>query len=110
MNFLDSVWLIPLFPLFGALAMLLVGRKLDPQGRHHSAKSKVVVSILCPGTVLVSFLFSLGAVWQLVDRPERTHQIIQFTGSPDCRSTPRPARWLASPPISAFCSIRSARS
>jgi len=32
MNFLDSVWLIPLFPLFGALAMLLVGRKLDPQG------------------------------------------------------------------------------
>ena len=79
MNFLDSVWLIPLFPLFGALAMLLVGRKLDPQGRHHSAKSKVVVSILCPGTVLVSFLFSLGAVWQLVDRPERTHQIIQFT-------------------------------
>ena len=79
MNFLDSVWLIPLFPLFGALVMLLIGRKLDPQGQHHAPKSKFLISILCPGTVLVSFLFSLGAVWQLVDRPARTHQIIQFT-------------------------------
>ena len=32
MNFLDSIWLIPLFPLFGAVAMLLLGRKFDPQG------------------------------------------------------------------------------
>ena len=82
MNFLDSVWLIPLFPLFGALVMLLLGRKLDPQtddARHHAPKPKFLISILCPGTVLVSFLFSLGAVWQLVDRPERTHQIVQFT-------------------------------
>ena len=82
MNFLDSVWLIPLFPLFGALVMLLLGRKLDPQtndARHHAPKSKFLISILCPGTVLVSFLLSLGAVWQLVDRPERTHQIVQFT-------------------------------
>ncbi len=31
MNFLDQIWLIPLFPLFGAALMLLVGRKLDPQ-------------------------------------------------------------------------------
>ena len=31
MNFLDLIWLIPLFPLFGAALMLLVGRKLDPQ-------------------------------------------------------------------------------
>src|SRR5438105_1135450 len=31
MNFLDSIWLIPLFPLFGAALMLLIGRKLDPQ-------------------------------------------------------------------------------
>ena len=31
MNFLDSIWLIPLFPLFGAALMLLTGRKLDPQ-------------------------------------------------------------------------------
>ena len=31
MNFLDYIWLIPLFPLFGAAMMLLFGRKLDPQ-------------------------------------------------------------------------------
>ena len=30
--FLNSIWLIPLFPLFGALVMLLLGRKFDPQG------------------------------------------------------------------------------
>jgi len=31
MNFLDLIWLIPLFPLCGALLMLLFGRLLDPQ-------------------------------------------------------------------------------
>ncbi len=79
MNFLNSIWLIPLFPLFGALAMLLIGRVVDPQGAHAHSKSKILVTILCPGMVLVSFLLSLGAVWQLVDRPERTHQLIPYT-------------------------------
>ena len=72
MNFLDSIWLIPLFPLAGAAAMLLVGKKLD---RH----AKAVISILCPGTVLVSFLFSAAAVMQLAAKPEKVHQIIQYT-------------------------------
>ena len=31
MNFLDQIWLIPLFPLFGAALMLLFGKRLDPQ-------------------------------------------------------------------------------
>ena len=31
MNFLDLIWLIPLFPLFGAALMLLFGKILDPQ-------------------------------------------------------------------------------
>ena len=31
MNFLDQIWLIPLFPLFGAALMLLFGKLLDPQ-------------------------------------------------------------------------------
>ena len=31
MNFLDYIWLIPLFPLCGAALMLLFGKKLDPQ-------------------------------------------------------------------------------
>jgi NADH-quinone oxidoreductase subunit L len=44
----NAFWLIPAPPLFGALAMLLVGRKLP---RH-------AVSVLCCATVLVSFLMA----------------------------------------------------
>jgi NADH-quinone oxidoreductase subunit L len=126
MNFLDLIWLIPLFPLFGALVMLLFGSKLDPQpdsevamapglehthdehaehdhghdhdhdhghnhahghthehavghDHHHGSPWKVLVSLLCPGTVLLSFIFSAGAVMQLASLPERAHQVIQFT-------------------------------
>ena len=31
MNFLELIWLIPLFPLLGAALMLLFGKTLDPQ-------------------------------------------------------------------------------
>ncbi len=84
MNFLDLIWLIPLFPLAGAVLMLLIGRRLDPQNlsgvdHHHSAPSKAIVSLLCPGTVLLSFLLSLAATIQLAGLPEKVHQVIQFT-------------------------------
>ncbi len=99
MDFLNSIWLIPLFPLFGALMMLLIGKRLDPQApsevalapeiagghahheahHHHSPKSKALISLLCPGMVLLSLIFSLGAAWQLVATPERSHQVVQFT-------------------------------
>jgi NADH-quinone oxidoreductase subunit L len=80
-NFLDRIWLIPLFPLVGALLMLLVGKRLDPQHRdhHHQSPWKFLVSVICPGTVLLSFLLSCGAVWQLSRLPERIHQVVQFT-------------------------------
>ena len=97
MNFLDQIWLIPLFPLMGAVLMLLFGKMLDPQpasevallpelqsapvshghGRH--AQSRVLVSFICPLTVLLSFLFSCGAVWQLSRTAPRVHEVIQFT-------------------------------
>ncbi len=32
MNALDLIWMIPLFPLLGAMLMLVIGRRLDPQG------------------------------------------------------------------------------
>ena len=116
MNFLDQIWLIPLFPLFGAAVMLLLGKKFDPQppsevavapgvehthdehqhhghthepahehvtghehDHHHGGGLRALVSFLCPGMVLLSFIFSAGAVWQLSNMPERTHQVIQFT-------------------------------
>jgi len=99
-NFLDLIWLIPLIPLGGAVLMLLFGKMLDPQppstvavapgvgpthddhhahDHHHGSPLKVLVSLLCPGTVLISFLLSAGAVMQLSQTAERSHQIIQFT-------------------------------
>src|SRR5689334_15788243 len=100
MNFLDLIWLIPLFPLFGALIMLLFGRKLDPQPPSdvmlapelaqahagHEAHGHAVhahgpsaghrfVSLFCPGMVLLSFLLSVGAVMQLSGLPGRAHQV-----------------------------------
>ncbi len=126
MNFLELIWLIPLFPLFGAALMLLVGKKLDPQphsdvavapgvepiydehhghshahhdhehhhhdhahehthndahehGHHAHSPLKFLVNIICPGMLLLSFIFSVGAVWQLAQRTENFYQVIQFT-------------------------------
>src|SRR3972149_6676805 len=71
-NFLDSLWLIPLFPAAGALLMLLIGRKLP----------KSLVSLICPGMVGVSFLFSVGAVWQLASLPGHSFEQRLFTRVP----------------------------
>ena len=57
--FLDKTWLIPLFPLVGAALMLLLGRRLQ----------NAAVSVICVGSVFLSFVFSLGAVAQLAARP-----------------------------------------
>jgi len=100
-NFLDLIWLIPLFPLFGAALMFFIGKKLDPQplsevavaagvgdahhpagaehGHHAHSPLKKLIDIICPGMVLLSFLFSAAAVYQLRQLPVRAHQVIQFT-------------------------------
>ncbi len=72
--FLDKIWLIPLFPLAGAALMLLIGRRLQNSS----------VSAICVGSVFVSFIFSLGAVWQLAARPaeERVVQRVLFEWVP----------------------------
>ena len=54
--FLDHLWLIPLFPLATAALMLFFGRRLPNAG----------VSVLCVGSVGLSFLYALGAVFQLL--------------------------------------------
>ena len=105
MNFLDAIWLIPLFPLVGAVLMFAIGRRLDPQafpsadalspelaaahphggadahgrGHPHFAASRIWVSLLSPGMVLLSLVFSLGAVVQLASAAERTHEVIRYT-------------------------------
>ena len=105
-NFLDLIWLIPLFPAAGAVLMLLLGRRLDPQppseaalapgvaagsgehpnagahGAHPAAPWRFLISLLGPGTVFVSLILSLGAVIQLAGLPERVHEVIKYTWIP----------------------------
>src|SRR3984957_8510665 len=56
------------------------GHAHDEHGHgHHSSPLKKLINIICPGMVLLSFIFSAGAVWQLAQQTERVHQVIQFT-------------------------------
>ena len=57
--FLDHIWLIPLFPLLTAATMLFFGRRLKND----------VVSGLCVGSVLLSFIYAVGAFFQLLALP-----------------------------------------
>ena len=87
--FLENIWLIPLFPLAGALLMLLFGRRLDPQlahaeghddqGHHEESAGHKLVSLICPGTVLVAFVFSLMAVIQLQGVEGHSHEVVVYT-------------------------------
>ena len=58
----NAFWLIPAPPLFGALAMLLVGRRLANRA----------VSVLCCATVLASFAIAVVAFASLLADPART--------------------------------------
>jgi len=128
-NFLETIWLIPLFPLLGAALMLLFGKILDPQaksdvavapgvepifehghdhghdhdhghahdhghdhdhvdrpgglshqhGQHPRSPLKFLIDLICPGMILLSFLFSAGAVWQLAQQAHRVREVIQFS-------------------------------
>jgi NADH-quinone oxidoreductase subunit L len=68
--FLDHLWLIPLFPLATAALMLFVGKRLPNIG----------VSVLCVGSVGLSFIYATGAVIQLLaaDPEQRVAQQILF--------------------------------
>src|SRR5262252_5527511 len=54
MLFLDHIYLLPLFPAFGAATMFFFGRKLTKQ----------TVNVVCVGVVVLAFLFACGAVLQ----------------------------------------------
>jgi NADH-quinone oxidoreductase subunit L len=57
--FLGHIWLIPLFPIATAAMMLFFGRRLKNS----------MVSLLCVGSVFLSFVYSLGAFLQLTAMP-----------------------------------------
>ncbi len=68
--FLNYIWLIPLFPAFGAVMMFFFGRRLQ----------KASVNAVCVGVVVLAFLFGCGAVWQYTQwaaTPEHFHQPFQ---------------------------------
>src|SRR5208282_239618 len=52
MLFLDHIWLIPLFPAFGAAMMFFFGRRLQ----------KTTVNAVCVGVVVLAFLFACFTV------------------------------------------------
>jgi NADH-quinone oxidoreductase subunit L len=66
--FLDHIWLIPLFPVATAGAMLLFGRRLKNS----------TVSLLCVGSVFISFLYSLGAFFQLTAMPAGERLVVKI--------------------------------
>jgi NADH-quinone oxidoreductase subunit L len=68
--FLDHLWMIPLFPLATAALMLFFGKRLPNNA----------VSVLCVGSVGLSFLYAAGAVIQLLaaDQKYRVAQQIMF--------------------------------
>ncbi len=91
MFFLNSIWLIPMFPLLGAALMLLFGRRLDQQhplgppeddahaSHHHPSPGRRIIDILCPGMVLLSFLFSVGAIFQLQGVEGHSYEVVKWT-------------------------------
>jgi NADH-quinone oxidoreductase subunit L len=66
--FLDHIWLIPMFPLVGAALMFFIGRRL----------ANSAVNVICVGSVAVSFVFALGAFFQLLGRPEAQRTVEKF--------------------------------
>jgi NADH-quinone oxidoreductase subunit L len=73
MFFLNHIWLIPLFPMFGAACMFFFGRKL----------SKSAVNGVCVGVVVLAFAWACLAVWQYVGYsaadPGKPFETILFT-------------------------------
>src|SRR3989442_2261748 len=67
MNFLDLIWLIPLFPAAGFVINGLFGKRM----------SRTIVGVIACGLVFISFIFSAGAVFQLLqlDPAQRSHTV-----------------------------------
>ena len=70
MDFLSFIWLIPLFPAAGFLVNGLLGKRMP----------KAAINSFACGSVLMSFIFALGAVLELVglEEAERSHTVTLF--------------------------------
>src|SRR5256884_7928344 len=70
MNFLGLIWLIPLFPAAGFVINGLFGKRM----------SKTMVAVTACTLVFISFVFSAGAVYQLlqIDSAHRSHTVTLY--------------------------------
>jgi len=70
MNFLDLIWAIPLFPAIGFVINGIFGKKMP----------KSAVATIAAGAVLIAFIFSVGAVFQLSQLPadSRSHNVALY--------------------------------
>src|ERR1035441_9658274 len=53
---------------------------------HAHSPLKFLIDLICPGMVLLSFIFSAGAVWQLSQQAHRVHEVVNFTWIACCES------------------------
>jgi NADH-quinone oxidoreductase subunit L len=67
MNFLDLIWIIPLFPAVGFVINGLFGKRMP----------KTVVAVVACTAVLLAFIFAVGAVVQLshLEPEHRSHTV-----------------------------------
>ncbi len=72
MPFLDTLWLVPLFPACGAFLIGMLGRRFSRRG----------VTTLCVGMPLAAFLWALGAVRELQHLPGRQFEQVLFAWLP----------------------------
>src|SRR5436190_18252311 len=89
MNFLDLIWLIPLFPAAGFLINGLFGKRMP----------KAAVGVIAAGAVLIAFVFAAGAVYQLSQLPseQRSHEVVVYewiNAGSITAATGEPARFL----------------
>ncbi len=75
MNFLDLIWIVPLFPLAGFVINGLFGK----------GRGKTFIDTVGCGAVLLSFIFSAGAVLQLMGQEESsfTRTVFQWINAGD---------------------------
>jgi len=73
MFFLENIWIVPLIPALGAAVMLLFGRRLP----------KTLVNAICVGSVAMSFLWTVAAVWHFTHSgmPHYEHVLFTWLGS-----------------------------
>src|ERR1017187_3533848 len=50
--------------------------------RHPHSPLKFLIDLICPGMILLSFIFSAGAGWQLFQPAPKEQEVMKFTWSP----------------------------